>query len=325
MEKLGMSFGGGPSRKELLEAVEAQKKQLAQYQARLKDVVRAYKSLQKEKEALEASLKVLSAPQETDAGPSQGAACWSPAPSEDSEDSAAPGEPGAGEAAAASRPEEACSSESGLSSGSGGAELGACEADRRAVQLKAQLATLTSALATVTQEKSRMEASYQADRKAAKQEREELGRKAEEERSRLEGELREVQEQLAETKARLIAQQHDRAQEQSDHALMLHELQRLLQSERGLRREAELNLEETLEALAGKASVADRVQGYEQQTRQLAHEVEQLKRELQTMQEEGSRPDPHLQELQNELTSLKSHFQAQLLQEMKKVIQREGP
>lgn len=61
-----MSFGGGPSRKDLLDTVESQKKQLVQYQTRFKDVVRAYKSLLKEKEALEASLKVLSVSQDVD-------------------------------------------------------------------------------------------------------------------------------------------------------------------------------------------------------------------------------------------------------------------
>lgn len=61
-----MSFGGGPSRKDLLDTIESQKKQLVQYQTRFKDVVRAYKSLLKEKEALEASLKVLSVTQEVD-------------------------------------------------------------------------------------------------------------------------------------------------------------------------------------------------------------------------------------------------------------------
>lgn len=61
-----MSFGGGPSRKELLDTVESQKKQLIHYQTRIKDVVQAYKSLLKEKEALEASLKVLTLTHEVD-------------------------------------------------------------------------------------------------------------------------------------------------------------------------------------------------------------------------------------------------------------------
>lgn len=61
-----MSFGGGPSRKELLDTIESQKNQLVKYQTRFKDVVRAYKGLLKEKEALEASLKVLTVTQDLD-------------------------------------------------------------------------------------------------------------------------------------------------------------------------------------------------------------------------------------------------------------------
>ncbi|XP_043231098.1 GRIP and coiled-coil domain-containing protein 1-like [Amphibalanus amphitrite] len=44
----------------LLKTIDVQKEQLSRYESRLKDLVRAYKSLNKEKEALEASLKVLS-------------------------------------------------------------------------------------------------------------------------------------------------------------------------------------------------------------------------------------------------------------------------
>ncbi|XP_060102050.1 GRIP and coiled-coil domain-containing protein 1 [Heteronotia binoei] len=294
MEKLGMAFGGGgPSRRELQETVEAQQQQLAQYQARLKDVVRAYKSLLKEKEALEASLRVLGAGRAEEPGPREGE-------EEEAASASAPSPP---------RLDEASGSESG-STGE------PSEADRRLLQLKTQLATVTSALATVTQEKSRMEASYQADKKKMKQELEEAGRRAAEE-------LKAAQEQLAETRARLITQQHDRAQEQSDHAVMLHELQRLLQSERAQRQEAELSLEETREALAGKAGVAGQMEGYERQAKQLAQEVDGLRRALQAAQEESSRPDPQLQELQAEVVALKNSFQAQLLQEMRKTAQAE--
>lgn len=61
-----MSFGGSSGRKELLDTIESQKKQLVQYQTRFKDVVQAYKSLLKEKEALEASFKVLAVTQEVE-------------------------------------------------------------------------------------------------------------------------------------------------------------------------------------------------------------------------------------------------------------------
>ncbi|KAM8982223.1 GRIP and coiled-coil domain-containing protein 1 [Sarcophilus harrisii] len=338
MEKFGMNFGGGPSKKELLETIETQKKQLLQYQVRLKDVVRAYKSLLKEKEALEASLKVLSASHEADgAGLTAGQLPGLPPAdavddrgsthSEDSTGTAtsldtsasltsAKGDPALEEERP---PAEASGSESGVSSSSGDAPAGgAGEADKRIHQLKTQLATLTSSLATVAQEKSRMEASYQADKKKMKQDLEDAGRKAEEERGRLEAELQGLQEQMAETKARLITQQHDRAQEQSDHALMLRELQKLLQGERTLRQDVELQLEETREALAAQAYSADQVEGFEGQIKQLTREVEELKRELQALREEKSLPDPRLEELQEEAAHLKNHFQTQLQQEMRK-------
>lgn len=378
-----MNFGGGPSKKELLETIESQKKQLLNYQARLKDVVIAYKSLINEKEALEASLKVLSASHEADIGlngaqapfvvpssssfpsssslpsnssfPSSsslpsGSSPPSSSPhvdpmddkssvhSEDSMGTAASvdtttslgstkGEQGPEDEkhAAAVKSDEGNGSEvgTGTSNSNGDVPCAAIEADKRVLQLKSQLATLTSALSTVTQEKSRMEASYQADKKKMKQDLDDAIKKAEDETDRLETELRVVQEQLAETKARLITQQHDRAQEQSDHAVMLRELQKLLQSERALRQDAELKLEETREALAGRVCMADRAEGYELQIKQLSQEVEELKRELQAVQEERKKPDPRVQDLQEEMANLKSHFQAQLLQEMRKTAQAE--
>lgn len=341
-----MNFGSGPSKKDLLETIETQKKQLLQYQARLKDVVRAYKSLMKEKEALEASIKVLSVSHEADVGLGgvQSPGLTFPDSVDDrcsthSEDStgtatsldtaasltSTKGEFGVEDDRLARGPpppksEEASGSESGVSSSSGDGPYGGGEVDKRLQQLKTQLATLTSSLATVTQEKSRMEASYLADKKKMKQDLEDASKKAEEERGRLEGELKGLQEQIAETKARLITQQHDRAQEQSNHALMLRELQKLLQEERTQRQDLELRLEETREALAGRAYAAGQMEGFELQTKQLSREVEELKGELQALREEKNRPDPRLQELQEEAASLKSHFQAQLQQEMRKVI-----
>uniref|UniRef100_A0AC11AX12 GRIP and coiled-coil domain containing 1 n=1 Tax=Ovis aries TaxID=9940 RepID=A0AC11AX12_SHEEP len=281
MEKFGMNFGGGPSKKDLLETIETQKKQLLQYQTRLKDVVLAYKSLLKEKEALEASIKVLSVSHEADVGLAgvQPQGLTFP----DSVD-------------------DRCSTHSEDSTGTA-----------------ASLDTAASITSTkVTQEKSRMEASYLADKKKMKQDLEDASKKAEEERGRLEGELKGLQEQIAETKARLITQQHDRAQEQSDHALMLRELQKLLQEERAQRQDLELRLEETREALAGRAYAAGQMEGFELQTKQLTREVEELKGELQALRDEKNQPDPRLKELQEEAACLKSHFQAQLQQEMRK-------
>ncbi|NXE71330.1 GCC1 protein, partial [Calcarius ornatus] len=326
MEKFGMNFGGGPSRKELLETIETQKQQLLRFQARLKDVVHAYKSLLKEKEALEASLKALSVSHDGELAVPPPAAGDSPddRSSEHSEDSA--GTAASADTAASpprgdeeDKPAAAASPRAEEPSGAEGGEPCAGEPERRLQQLKAQLATLTGALATVTQEKSRMEASYQAERRQMKQELEEAAGRARAEAER----LQELQEQLAQTRGRLLEQQREREREQGDHGLMLRELQELLRAEREARRNAELELQQAREALAGTAGTAERAQGHEQQARQLSQELEELRRELQGVREENGRADPRIQELQEEMAALKNHFQLQLVQEMKKTAQAE--
>ncbi|XP_016406158.1 GRIP and coiled-coil domain-containing protein 1-like [Sinocyclocheilus rhinocerous] len=371
MEKFGMSFGGGPGKKELLETIEVQKKQLVKYQTRFKDVVRAYQSLLKEKEALEASLKVLTISQEVDLSqcghnlsfgvgtenaerplPSDLGDDRSSLHSEDSLDTAASAETAtsvtsnstkgdqieedqscavdgatAGTVANAlpQQSEEASGSESGISSSSSSGctepPPPAADTDRRIIQLKMQLSTLTSSLATVTQEKSRMEASFQADKRKMKQELEELQARMEEEQKQHQLEHQSLLEQLAESKARVITQQHEREQEQGDHVLMLRELQKLLQEERGLRQDAELKLEDSREALAEAMQVADRGIDYETQLKEITQEREELRKSLKAAAAEKSKPDPRVEELQQEIAELKAHFNQQLQQEIRKVAQ----
>uniref|UniRef100_UPI00398F5C04 GRIP and coiled-coil domain-containing protein 1 n=1 Tax=Pristiophorus japonicus TaxID=55135 RepID=UPI00398F5C04 len=349
MEKFGVNFGGGPNKKELLDTIEAQKKQLFQYQTRLRDVVRAYKSLLKEKEALEASLKVLSVSQEADKSLQNiGAGSivsdlgddQSSVHSEDSvgtvnsvDTAASLTNSTKGElndedkglvelvAGGTSSPksEEANGSESGISVGSG-EQQSHSDTDKK-IQLRSQLATLTNALATVTQEKSRMEASYLTDKKKMRQELEDLTQRFEEENSKYEAEVKKVQEQLAEAKARIITQQHERGREQNDHASMLHELQKLLQEERALRQDVELKLEDTRDILTSKSHAADRVDDCESQMKLLSREVGEVKSALRFAEEEKRRPDPRVQELQEEMTETKAHYQAQLQLEIRKVAQ----
>ncbi|XP_077090359.1 GRIP and coiled-coil domain-containing protein 1 [Siphateles boraxobius] len=370
MDKFGMSFVGGPSKKELLETIEQQKKQLLKYQTRFKDVVRAYQSLIKEKEALEASLKVLSISQEVDLSQRDDNLSFGDATgnaerslpsylgddrcslhSEDSLDTAASAETatsvtsnstkgdqieedhscavdgataGAAVHALPQQSEEASGSESGISTSSSGCTEPpppAADTDRRVIQLKTQLSTLTSSLSTVTQEKSRMEASFQADKRKIKQELEELQARMEEDQKQHQMEVHSLQELLAESKARVITQQHEREQEQGDHALMLRELQKLLQEERGLRQDAELKLEDSREALAEAMQAVDRGLDYESQLKEISQEREELRKSLKAAAAERSKPDPRVEELQQEIADLKTHFNQQLQQEIRKVAQ----
>ncbi|TKS90359.1 GRIP and coiled-coil domain-containing protein 1 [Collichthys lucidus] len=351
MEKFGMSFGGGPSRKDLLDTVESQKKQLVQYQTRFKDVVRAYKSLLKEKEALEASLKVLSVTQEVDLNqqvlaapstsdlPEDGCSLHS----EDSVDTAAsvdtPSETARGEQSeddpaepvvrSGSTPLRPDSDAGGSESGSVGGEQqqamppSSLEADRRFTQLKSQLSTLTSALATVTQEKSRMEASFQADKRQLKQEVEELQERLAAMTSQQEAELHTLQQQLAESRARIITQQHEREQEQGDHVQQLRELQRILQQERDLRQDAELHLQDANATLLVTSQAVDRGAESEAHLNKVREERDELRRRLQAAEEDQKKPDPRVDELERELSELKNHFQQQIHIETRKVCDTE--
>ncbi|KAM8909085.1 GRIP and coiled-coil domain-containing protein 1 isoform 1-T2 [Spinachia spinachia] len=331
MEKFGMSFGGSSGRKELLDTIESQKKQLVQYQTRFKDVVQAYKSLLKEKEALEASFKVLAVTQEVDLNQQ----CQdtrttldlqedgSSLHSEDGVDTAVsvdmssettredPGEPG-------TMTLRSDSSTGGSDNCSVGAEPRqqatpppSTEVDRRLAQLKKQLSTLTSALATVMHEKSRMEASFQADKRQLKQEMEELQGRLVAVTTQQEVELCALQQQLTEGRARIITQQHEREQEQGDHVQQLRELQRILQQERDLRQNAELRLQDANATLLLTSQAVDRGVESEAHLNQVREDRDELRKKLQAVEEDQKKPDPRVNELQQELTELKKHFQQQ--------------
>uniref|UniRef100_A0A3B5AE99 GRIP and coiled-coil domain containing 1 n=1 Tax=Stegastes partitus TaxID=144197 RepID=A0A3B5AE99_9TELE len=331
MEKFGMSFGGGPGRKELLDTIESQKKQLVQYQTRFKDVVQAYKSLLKEKEALEASLKVLTVTQDVDQNqqgqdapdlPEDGCSLHS----EDSVDTAAsvdtPSETAKGDQSEEDQTEPGGRSSSTVRSTSYSQRATpppSVEADRRVAQLKSQLSTLTNALATVTQEKSRMEANFLADKRQLKQEVEDLQERLVVVTSQQEAELSALQQQVAESRARIITQQHEREQEQGDHVQQLRELQRILQQERDLRQDAELRLQDASTALLVTSQAVDRGAESEAHLSQVREERDELRRRLQAAEDDQKKPDPRVDELQQEMKELKEHFQQQIHNETRKV------
>ncbi|XP_057709684.1 GRIP and coiled-coil domain-containing protein 1 [Corythoichthys intestinalis] len=195
MEKFGMTFGGGPDRKELLETLESQKKQLSQYQSRFKDLLHAYKSLLKEKEALEASLEALGASrlvarEHGEGGPPG----WE-------------GGPPGSEGVAAVGPGSAREDRGPLADAR---DPGVCPADR--------LDALAGALATVTREKSRMEAGFRADRRQLKREADELRERLAALDKQRQAETRDLREQLAESRALALGRR-----EPSDRSLRIQE------------------------------------------------------------------------------------------------------
>ncbi|CAN8000110.1 unnamed protein product, partial [Ixodes hexagonus] len=269
------------NRRELCEIICTQKEKIQRYEARLGDLVRAYKGLQKEKDALEVSLKALT--------------------------SQRPAEPQRSSSDVNVRkdgPESADAAEDVGDSRVDGADGG----DQ---QQQAQLATLSQALSTLSEEKARVEAAFQGDRKRLIQEKEAALRQAEEAQRTASELTATLEAKLSEMRVKLREEQTGREREQTDHAAMLRELQRLLAEERTARE----GLEDKLEEATRRAAQADLAKEYEVKVERLTQELEEVRKRLLASEEKLRQPSPLLLQLQQELVQVKCQHQAALEKE----------
>ncbi|BES93484.1 GRIP and coiled-coil domain-containing protein [Nesidiocoris tenuis] len=201
------------SKKELLDVVSKQQGDLGRYKARLTDLVSAHKTLIKEKELLESSLKSLS----------QRNAPKSNAPSPEKNQEKDDGEPDD--------------------------QIEETESEN-VETLKAQLTTLMNSLSQLSEEKSRMEALFQADKKQIRLEKSQLENRVRELEQRLEHETRAHLAEMENFKSKLIIERHQREKEHNDHGVMIRELQKVVSEERIRRERAEVSLELTKNELS---------------------------------------------------------------------------
>ncbi|BFZ07564.1 hypothetical protein BsWGS_10603 [Bradybaena similaris] len=288
------------SRGELLETIASQTEQLHQYKAKLRDVVAAYKSIVKEKEALEASFAALSSSgsqgniDETDSG--------------NTEHSSADG---------GSKIDE--EDPLGLNKPEGKDETKA---------LREQVKTLSSSLRTLTQEKNKIEANFIAERKHLRHEHEELLAQVAEEKNRAQRQVDGFELQISDLKSRIRTLQLEREREQTDHSLMLRELQMLLAKERSSREAVEAELEEAQHSLresqqkSHEEPIVSEV--YERQIQQLQKELVTVRDRLKAAENKANQPSPFVIELQKEMANMKSDYQMQVDKEQRKASEAEG-
>lgn len=280
------------NRRELCEIICTQKEKLQRYEARLGDLVRAYKSLQKEKDALELSLKALTSSKANEKIRSSA-----------SSDSLT-GKEGGGKAA----PSQLSAADSCQEDASSASNFAHDESSEDHVT------ALSQALSTLSEEKARMEAAFQADRKRLIQEKEAALRQAEEAQKNAAEQATTLNAKMAELRSKLRDEKMAREQEQSDHAAMLRELQRLLSEERTLRD----SLEDKLEEATRKAAQADLAKEYETKVEKLTQELDEVRKRLLASEEKLRQPSPLLLKLQQELVEVKAQHQAALEQEKKR-------
>ncbi|XP_069116060.1 GRIP and coiled-coil domain-containing protein 1-like [Argopecten irradians] len=293
------------TRVDLVKTIESQKEQLQRYEKRLRDMVHAYKGLIKEKEALEASVKVLSKSSKEERSPKP---VNRPPTTEE-----------AGDSSAAESDTEAKQLDDPL-------QRQSTDDDTEDTgDHDDQLKTLTTSLFTLTQEKSKLEASYVSDKKRLIQENEELSGKLEEQKNRHDVELRALDQASNELKSKIRSQQAEREKEQNDHATMLRELQRLLADERNSKEQLENQLEDTTAALREKEKLVPNMsEHYETRIQDMTQEVKSLRSKLHTMEVKAKEPSPLVLSLQKEVAELKAQYRLQVQQEQHRVIEAEN-
>lgn len=286
------------SKSELIRLVEEQRVKLTRYESRLRDVVTAYKSLSKEKEALEASLIALTASQNQSVKDTSSQETVIETTEAGNEENTM----------VTSEPHIDSSDEGSVTSVTSSKN----DTDDTSVQqLRLQLATLTNSLSTLSAEKSRMEAGFQADKRKLRQEKEEKDRMIQDLQNQIKDMEKQHRAELEGLKSKLIVERHEREREHNDHGAMLMELQKLTTEER--------NAKEKLEATI--AELKTRVSGAEMSEKRLqdaSNEMESMKAKLRRSEASAQETSPLLLQLQAEMAQLKQQHTVAIKQEQRR-------
>ncbi|XP_076305729.1 LOW QUALITY PROTEIN: GRIP and coiled-coil domain-containing protein 1-like [Tachypleus tridentatus] len=277
------------SRKELLKIVGDQKEKIKNYEIRLGDLVRAYKSLTKEKEALESTVKALNVVKQ----PNQTEAFVEDAQIEKSRHSSEFSDP-----------------------------LNAMKSKENETDEQDQVTTLLTSLVVLTEEKSRLEANLLSDKKKLILEKEELEKQLEEMKLCHQKEIQSRDQEVQDLKQKIRIQQREREQEQENHALMLRELQHLVADERALKESFERKCEE-IEEKRKETKNVNNVETYKKKLKELKSDLTKVKKELDVSKEKASETPPMLLELKQQMTEMKISHQQAVEQEKHRVSEAE--
>lgn len=329
--------------RELESVVSSQQKQLSRYETRLKgiyygilfamfyvpfpycikilslipDVVTAYKSLLKEKEALEATVSALSTARtgnsETYKTPIKNNDQSSDTTTNDSLSSA---------------PTSSTSSNSIANATTSSSSSNNNSNNTENIELKSQISTVMNSLATLSAEKSKMEQSFQADKRHLRQDLQQKDKQIKDLQERYKAISIQNALELDKSKSKLIVERHDREKEMNDHMLMVRELQKLLSDERHLKE----NLEMQLNDLKGQFSLADnsdgRIRELQLEISQLRHKLKDVKHSKNTTNDSGAGENQSastivLRQLQHEMMQLKQQHSVAMMTEQRRAQQAE--
>ncbi|KAL7643999.1 UNVERIFIED_CONTAM: hypothetical protein RMT77_006012 [Armadillidium vulgare] len=279
-----MSQGG---RKELLATIEQQREKITKYESKISDLVRAYKSLAKEKEALQASLAALSDSPGNLPQSSENKSQDEVTPTQNDKEN----------------DEDGCERQ-----------------DSELTSLRNKISTLTLTIQTLTDEKNKLENSTINERKRILEE-----KKQAQEQHKLESEewskqKKEYESKIHELRSKIIVFQHEREKEASNGIMMLREVESRLSKERNEREKMEKLLEDTQEQNRQFAlAIGTRSQEKKQQKQiiDLQNELEQVRCRLKKAEEQCNEP-PMLKILQDQMEQMRNQYMEAILQEQRR-------
>lgn len=240
------------------------------------DVVAAYKSLLKEKEALDASLASLTS----------------------------------------RKPETASNSSESTTSGTtaAGTSSGSGNSNDDIDQLRMQISTLMHSLATLSAEKSKMEASFQADKKTVRIELKSKDKTIAELQEKLNGAASQTKLEIEKVKSKLIIERHDWEKESGNQLAMVRELQKLLADERHVKDNLQMQLND-LKARFSKSGDDTRLSELTAELEQTKRKLKENERELNKATKNDNTSDGILKKLQAEMMRLNQQHTAAIQSE----------
>ncbi|XP_037897981.1 GRIP and coiled-coil domain-containing protein 1 [Glossina fuscipes] len=277
------------TKRDLESVISSQNEQLTRYEKRLKDVVTAYKGLLKEKEALETSLSALTATKADVTG-------------EDDN------EPSSEAAHTRDKNEKVINNEDVMLPG----------IDDKA-NLQTQIHTLMNSLATLSAEKSRMEASFQNDKKQLRvlltqkdQTINDLQKKIKENQDNAKNDIEDV-------KAKWIIERQEREKETNNQILMIRELQKLYADERHLKENIEMQLNNFKTQFASNEAENYRLRDLQAQLKDANAQLKQFQTNSKHLNIEQSEESSNLlKQVQQEMRLLKEQHAVAIKNEQKR-------
>lgn len=192
-------------------------------------------------------------------------------------------------------------------------------------QLQTQIITLMNSLATLSAEKSRMEASFQADKKQLRSQIAQKEQTIQELHVKAKEQIVRAKQDIDEVKAKWIVERQEREKETNNQMIMLRELQKLYADERHLKENIEMQLNNFKTQFASNEAENSRLRELQQQLKEARAQLKQsqAKSEQSTATAAATDSSAVLQHVRQEMKQLQEQHAVAIKQEQRRVLRAE--